>query len=35
MANANELRKGMCIRYNGNPAIVLEEIERASCRERV
>jgi elongation factor P len=24
MANANDLRKGMCIRYNGNPAIVLE-----------
>src|SRR5438045_5764658 len=24
MANANELRKGMCIRYNSNPAIVLE-----------
>jgi elongation factor P len=24
MAAANDLRKGMCIRYNGNPAIVLE-----------
>lgn len=24
MANANDLRKGMCIRYNSNPAIVLE-----------
>ncbi len=24
MAQANDLRKGMCIRYNGNPAIVLE-----------
>ena len=24
MANANDLRKGQCIRYNGNPAIVLE-----------
>ena len=24
MANANDLRKGMCIRYNANPAIVLE-----------
>ena len=24
MANANDLRKGMCIRYNGNAAIVLE-----------
>ena len=23
-ANANDLRKGMCIRYNGNPAIVLD-----------
>ena len=28
MANANELRKGMCIRYNGNPAIVLEVMHR-------
>jgi len=24
MAQANDLRKGMCIRYNGNPAVVLE-----------
>jgi elongation factor P len=24
MANANDLRKGMCIRYNSNPAIVTE-----------
>ena len=24
MAAANDLRRGMCIRYNGNPAIVLE-----------
>jgi elongation factor P len=24
MSAANDLRKGMCIRYNGNPAIVLE-----------
>jgi elongation factor P len=24
MALANDLRKGMAIRYNGNPAIVLE-----------
>jgi elongation factor P len=24
MAQANDLRKGMCIRYNSNPAIVLE-----------
>jgi elongation factor P len=24
MAAANDLRKGMCIRYNGNPAVVLE-----------
>src|SRR5688572_19617868 len=24
MAAANDLRKGMCIRYNGNPAIVIE-----------
>lgn len=24
MANANDLRRGMCIRHNGNPAIVLE-----------
>src|ERR1700712_3611682 len=24
MATANDLRKGMAIRYNGNPAIVLE-----------
>ena len=24
MANANDLRKGMCLRYNSNPAIVLE-----------
>src|SRR4030095_4153598 len=24
MAAANDLRKGMCIRYNSNPAIVLE-----------
>jgi elongation factor P len=28
MANANDLRKGMCIRYNGNPAIVLEVMHR-------
>ena len=28
MANANELRKGMCIRYNSNPAIVLEVMHR-------
>src|SRR6478752_8170464 len=28
MAAANELRKGMCIRYNGNPAIVLEVMHR-------
>jgi elongation factor P len=28
MAAANDLRKGMCIRYNGNPAIVLEVMHR-------
>jgi len=28
MANANDLRKGQCIRYNGNPAIVLEVMHR-------
>lgn len=28
MAQANDLRKGMCIRYNGNPAIVLEVMHR-------
>ena len=28
MANANDLRKGMCIRYNSNPAIVLEVMHR-------
>src|SRR6476620_6979690 len=28
MANANDLRKGMCIRYNANPAIVLEVMHR-------
>ena len=28
MANANDLRKGMCIRYNSNPAIVLEIMHR-------
>ncbi len=28
MANANDLRKGMCIRYNGNVAIVLEVMHR-------
>ena len=28
MALANDLRKGMCIRYNGNPAIVLEVMHR-------
>ena len=28
MAQANDLRKGMCIRYNGNVAIVLEVMHR-------
>ena len=28
MSAANDLRKGMCIRYNGNPAIVLEVMHR-------
>lgn len=28
MAAANDLRKGMCIRYNSNPAIVLEVMHR-------
>ena len=28
MASANDLRKGMAIRYNGNPAIVLEIMHR-------
>src|SRR6188768_1524592 len=28
MANANDLRRGMCIRYNSNPAIVLEIMHR-------
>lgn len=28
MANANDLRKGMCLRYNSNPAIVLEVMHR-------
>ena len=28
MANANDLRKGMCVRYNSNPAIVLEVMHR-------
>ena len=28
MANANDLRKGMCIRYNSNPGIVLEVMHR-------
>ena len=33
MANANDLRKGMCIRYNSNPAIVLDD--RAEARRMV